>query len=280
VIRRQAGQDFLLITQREHVRLASHLAQHAGGKFVRAPHDRPAFLDAVDRHDVGWDALDEPPRLNARKWPMDVLEAPWQIAVPAWAQTTRLALEGASPRTSLLVSIHTLNLSYDASRVNEGPKRFDISELRRMFEVNKFQHGQIEIQELLRPELGLSIDQPRRLGLSMDLRDVAEQHLANDYRMIQACDLLSYSACVGDVVANPLGPLYAAGPGGEFVSVLVRKLTQTKLTLSPWPFDCGEIRFAVNARRYPAHATRSLPEFQYFYSQAHDEPLTLEIAPG
>jgi Protein of unknown function (DUF3891) len=216
---------------------------------------------------------------------MDVMEAPWQLSVPAWAESSRQALEQASPMTALLVSIHMLNLSHDASRVNEGPMRFDVPELRRMFEVNKFQHAQIEIQELLRPDLSLAIDQPRRLGLSMDLRDAGEQMLAHDYRLMQSCDLLSYSICKGDLIVNPLAPLYSnEGSGafgsGTFVSVQVKKLGETQFALSPWPFEGGAIRLAVKCKRYPAHATRSLPEFQYFYSQADEEELVLEVVPG
>ena len=288
VIRRQEGNDFFLITQAQHALHAAELARHLGNAVVRGPHDALPFRAAAQVHDAGWDAFDDTPRLSARKLPLDILEAPWQIAVPAWAETSRLVLDAKGPaadlQVALLVSIHTLNLSHEASRVNEGPTRFDPGELRRMFEVNKFQHAQIEIQEFLRPELSLAIDQPRRLGLSMHLTDSREQQLANDYRLLQAIDLLSHCACAGQVLINPVGPLLAALPSTGYVSLQLKTASSNisspdRLIVSPWPFDCGAISFDILFKRYPAHATRSLPEFQFFYSQAPDESLTIVVAP-
>src|SRR5687767_15264144 len=110
MIRRLAGDRFLLIAQHDHALLSGQLAERYGNARFATPQPREAVVRAVGMHDCGWPMHDERPTLNAEGWPVDVFETPLPLALKVWqAATDRMA--GEDPYARMLVSLHVLGLS-------------------------------------------------------------------------------------------------------------------------------------------------------------------------
>ncbi|MFT3789139.1 MAG: DUF3891 family protein [Tepidisphaeraceae bacterium] len=280
MIRRLQGGQFWLFTQAEQARVAAELARHLDTASARlvGPSRKDALVAALAVHEAGWTPIDANPPLSPQRYPLDALEAHWSLTFNAWGTTTDEALKLNDDYVALLVSVHGLQLSYDAGRPTERASRFDPHEMRKHFMANKFQHRQIEIQEELRPRLGMAIDEPRRLGIAVDLiNDGKERTFSNDYRWMQALDLMSLSLLATDVVAAPLGPIYSLE--GQLETLRVSRVDASTMTVSPWPFAGKSIRIATEYREYPAAPTRSQPEFQHAYAGLDPRKLELLVRP-
>jgi hypothetical protein len=152
MIRRQVGDEFWLIKQNDHAIISGQLAQAVGNVRFDAPALRA--VRAIELHDCGWPTHDENPTLNTRRQPLDVFETPRRIGLSVWTESSnRAAAEDAY--AGLLVSLHSLSLSILATTMTPfAHERFDPNDPRGRFEVNQFQHRQIELQEELRGRLG------------------------------------------------------------------------------------------------------------------------------
>src|SRR5687768_7604223 len=165
MIRRQQGDDWLLITQHDHALLAGELAEHFGNDRFAPPDPMESVLKGVRLHDSGWPLHDDnEPTLNARGEPLDVFEVSRPIALKVWqASVDRAAAQ--DPYAGLLTSLHVLSLSVFATSETEFQhEKFDMDDTQTKFAVTKFQHHEIERQELLRSKLGLRTDRPTLHG--------------------------------------------------------------------------------------------------------------------
>src|SRR5205823_9167662 len=137
MIRREMGSSFLLIAQDDHARLSGELARHYGNRFFAKAEPFEETIRAVALHDCGWPLHDDRPTLNKDGLPLDVFETPLDIAIYVW-QAGVEAVANENVYTQLLVSLHVLGLSgFAAARQHDR---------REQFELNKFQHRQIEKQ--------------------------------------------------------------------------------------------------------------------------------------
>ncbi len=90
------------------------------------------------------------------------------------------------------MSLHNLSLSVIASTQAAGNhEKFDMSKMTEQFELNKFQHREIERQERLRKELGMNTDRPLKFGLAFAGTDLKEDQLLFNFRLLQAMDMCS-----------------------------------------------------------------------------------------
>src|SRR3954451_11877586 len=164
MIRRRVGDEFWLIPQHDHAILSGELAKHFGNAKFAKPQAASSVL-GVSVHDCGWPTHDEQPTLNKDRLPIDVFETSPEIGLSVWTESSRRAA-AQDTYAGLLVSLHSLSLSALATSQVFDNEKFDVNDSRVRFEVNKFQHAQIELQEKLRHQLGLRTDIPLRLGLS------------------------------------------------------------------------------------------------------------------
>src|SRR4051812_36566894 len=164
MIRHRLGDDFVLITQHDHAQLSGQLAGHVGNSLFSAPTPFQETVDGISLHDSGWPLHDDNPTLNPQGQPLHVLESPMSVATRVWGESVRRATE-KSGWSGLLVSLHVLALSSLAQSRDQTPhERF--KDPRDLFDLNKFQHKQIEHQQALRQTLDLRTDVPLRLGLA------------------------------------------------------------------------------------------------------------------
>jgi hypothetical protein len=190
------------------------------------------------------------------------------LATQIWSESSVRAAE-QDPYPGLLVSLHGLHLSLIAQ---QRAARHTAHEL---FEVNKFQHRQIELQETLRPRVGLRTDLPLTHGLAPSRTSAAEDKLLFDFRLLQAMDRLSLAACCSETLLDSVELL--AGPGLTAVTLCVTRPAEFEVGLHPWPFGPPAMEFAVSSRRVPARPFSDGLEFREVYALAPTESISVRF---
>lgn len=214
MIRREAGNEFILITQNDHAILAAELAGHFGNSRFAAPRRRESVLSGVRLHDAGWPLHDDEPTLNPSHQPLDVFETPRPIALKVWCASAERAA-AADTYGGLLASLHSLALSiYATTHAPHQHEKFDISQMHERFEVNKFQHREVERQEQLRRRLGLRTDLPLKHGLAEPNASPEDDQVMFDFRLLQAMDLISLCLCCTKPPAEQTQDVFKQ-PGGK-----------------------------------------------------------------
>jgi hypothetical protein len=170
----------------------------------------------------------------------------------------------------LLVSLHVMNLSAIFLSHAAHPSRPDV------FEMNKFQHRQSEIQDPLRKRLGLRTDVPLRLGLAQPGVSLADDQLLFNFRLLTAMDRLSLALCCGQHLFPKLDDILPA-PSQPPIPITASMPQADTLELHPWPFNQPQISFEVPAKRLPKIPFPNTPAFREAYHQAPPEPLKLHL---
>ena len=277
MIRRDAGGDFLLITQVDHANVAEQLAAHFGnGKFAR-PLPLEPLLTAVAMHDQGWPLHDDEPTLNGRGLPLDVFEVPRSIALTVWAASAERAA-AVDRYAGLLVSLHSLSLSIHASSAPPGKhEKFDVQKMHEQFAVNKFQHREVERQEELRHALGFNTDVPLKHGLAEAKVSPDEDRVRFDFRLLQAMDLLSLCLCCSNLPQGETNDVLKSTTADP-IKLKLRRRPDGVLHVDPWPFDVDRIEIRVPCRRLPGRRFESVEKFRAVYRDAPVEGLNLAAA--
>ena len=270
MIRRDAGDSFLLIAQHDHALLSGQLARRVGNDCFATPQPWEEVVEAIGHHDCGWPLHDEEPTLNKDGWPLHVFEAPAALAAQVWSASVARAMN-LGDYQGLLVSLHVLNLSaINVMHHSKDPSRADL------FEINKFQQRQVEIQEELRGRLGLSNDVPRQLGLAKPGTSEAEDRLRFNFRMLTAMDRISLALCCGKHLFPVMEDVHPR-PGEAPVRIDVGMPDDATMTLSPSMFDQGELRFEVPARRVAKRVYGDVAELRAAYRAARVEVVELVV---
>jgi hypothetical protein len=256
MIRHPHGSKWLLFTQHDHALLSGRLAEQIDGNVIARP--SPQANQGIALHDCGWPLHDDNPTLNSRGEPLHVFETPVAIATQVWTASAKRAAE-KDPYAGLLVSLHVLHLSAFAASNHRTPVE--------SFEINKFQHQQIELQEQLRPKLGLRIDRPLKFGLAKPGTGPEEDRLLFDYHLLRAMDRLSLTLLCAEDLFPSLDEVYPR-PGGAPIHIDVERLDEFSLRLRPWPFAAMRLSFSLNARRINAHPFSETEEFRRTYRNA------------
>jgi hypothetical protein len=278
MIRHRLGDDFLLITQHDHAQLSGRLAARVGNGLFSPPTPYQETVDGIALHDSGWPLHDDlRPTLNPQGQPLHVLESPMAVAVPVWSESVRLA-SGHDAYSGLLVSLHVLALSALAESRDQSPheRHHDAKEL---FDLNKFQHKQVEHQQALRRRLDLRTDVPLRLGLAAPGTGAREDLLLFGYHLLKAMDRLSLDACSGEDLFQTVEEVYPR-PGAAPLTLRIGHPAHFELTVDPWPFDHGGLREEIPCRRLPAQKYESEAEFHRALESAARERVPVTIRPG
>jgi hypothetical protein len=268
MIRRQVGEEYWLITQDDHARLAGQLSRHFGNKSYDPPSCEAAY-QGITLHDCGWPLHDEHPTLNAQGQPLDVFESPRQVTLPVWERSAELAMQ-AHAYAGLLVSIHVLWLSMFASRqTGAAAQSWDLTQPRARFEVNRFQHRMIEIQEMLRKQLGMHTDLPLKNGLAEQSSDPAEKRLIADFWRLQAMDVASLAICCTHPPFETHRDL-SLHFGRDGNDLLVER----------WPFGEPKFEVAVPFRRIPARRYTDAADLGRAMDESRVETFTVTTRPN
>ncbi|HEX8322316.1 MAG TPA: DUF3891 family protein [Tepidisphaeraceae bacterium] len=276
MIRKRVGDQFWLITQQDHARVAGVLARAVGNRQFAHPANPDVVYAAVDAHDDGWPLHDDAPTLNDAGLPADVFELPRSTEHPVWLESALRATR-IDPYAGLLVSLHGLSLSAMAASMVQSD-RPDDEHRRRQFDLNKIQHRLIEHAEGLRAALGLATDRPLRLGLADSWSTPAEEQLKFDFRLLQAVDALSLHVCCDRLPAG-IVPQPHPRPGAAQVTLLVSHADDA-LHVRPWPFADGVVRVDVPYRAVSALAFADEERFRAAYHAAPVQTAHAELRAG
>ena len=272
MIRRPTKNGFLLIAQHDHALLSGEMARRIGNELFLPPAPFEVVVEGIAHHDCGWPLHDENPTLNASGRPLHVFEVSVGLATQVWNASVARAMN-LGDYQGLLVSLHVLGLSAFAMSHAKSPSRADV------FEMNKFQHRQIEIQEDLRKRLGLSNDLPRQLGLAAPGASAAEDLLRFNFRLLTAMDRISLALCCGENLFPRLEDVHPR-PGAAAMRLTLSMPNPSTMLVTPWPFDQRPLCFEVPARRVADRPFGSVEEFQEAYQRALPERLTLSVCPA
>jgi len=274
MIRRSSGSDFLLITQVDHAALSGFLAAHLGNDLFAAP--TAEVIAAIAAHDAGWPLHDDRPTLNAAGIPLHVFETPPSLSTQIWSASVDQAIK-ISPYSALLVSLHQLNLSdFVIRRSTEAKPGTAGFTPRDVFDLNKFQHRQIELQETFRKQSGLRTDIPLTLGLARPGTNQAEDRLRCDFRWLVLCDSLSLELCCGKPVF-PAIPDVLPSPSGKPLQIQIDRVTDETIVLNPWPFNAPIISTDVPFRRLRDRPFLNKEALQAALENAMTEKLCVEL---
>jgi hypothetical protein len=252
------GESFLLFAQHDHAQLSGELARHYGNRLFARPDPLEPTIVAVGLHDCGWPLHDHRPTLNKEGLPLDVFETPLDIAIGVWQAGVERVVD-QDVYTQLLVSLHVLGLSgFAAARQHDR---------REQFELNKFQHRQIEKQVELRKQLGMALDIPLKLGLAVRSDSAQEERLRRNHNIVQAMDRISLGLCCTDLVFEKIEGI-APRPGAAAVTLNFIRTDDFALRVEPWPFDREEIEQEIEYRAVAAGRYEDVDEFRKAYADA------------
>jgi hypothetical protein len=249
MIRREVGDEYWLIAQNDHAILSGQLAEQFGGPGIQSP--TKSAITGIAMHDAGWPLHDDEPTLNNDHIPIDVFESRRDVALKVWTASAQRAAD-VDPYAGLLVSLHSLALSvFASSQTSFKHEKVDMSDPRTRFDMNKFQHRQIELQETLRARLGMHTDLPLRNGLAEESDDPREKQLIFDFRLLQALDKISLGICCTKPPFAKIDPLHLNG-GDAPIALKADRPRPEELFIEPWCFRTPEIRLDVPYKAVPA----------------------------
>jgi hypothetical protein len=267
MIRRHVGDEFWLITQDDHAQISGHFAAAIGNDLFSPLSSTPAIL-GIALHDCGWPLHDDQPILNDENLPLDVFETPRDIALKIWEASAENAVRRDN-YAGLLVSLHSLGLSVYVAGLSST-----LTDPRNLFEMNRFQHKMVELQESLRQRLGMKNDRPLKHGLSMDARDPREQKLLFDFRWLAALDRLSLAICCTQPPFDAMEILPRIGEPTMSIKIV---RDGNELLLDPWPMNNSRIEIDVPHRRVAAKKYADVAEFRAAYAAAPIERFTATV---
>ena len=277
MIRHRRGNEFLLVAQHDHALLSGQFVTHIGNGRFGPPRPYQETVDGISLHDCGWPLHDEHPTLNGKGLPLHVLESPMPIAITVWSESARRAGE-KDPYTGLLVSLHVMALSSIAQTNDRTPhERF--KDARDLFDLNKFQHRQAELQEALRRRLGMRTDVPLCHGLAKTGVEPDEDLLLFNYNLLKLCDRLSLDLCCSEPLFETIEDVYPS-PGAATQTLSLGHPGAGAMTLKPWPFNVDRLEYDVPCRRVVALPFADEREFQSAYAAAPRDALHVRLAPG
>lgn len=254
MICRPDGDAWLLISQLDHSLLSGEMARRIGNGMFAPPSPFESVVNAIARHDCGWEAADREPELNEQSRPAHVFESDILVALSAWQKSVNQIAEDDA-YAGLLVSLHTMALANRAAA--KEPAAQDEFSRHRAFRIRRFVHQQIEIQENLRRKLEMRSDLPLRGGLAEQGRAADEDLLRTNFFLLEFLDQLSLNLCFNRLVFQRVEMVYprtGEGPLTARISVDPKE----GMKLNPWPFNEASFQFGVPARKIAAGPYRDL----------------------
>ncbi|MEO0509984.1 MAG: DUF3891 family protein [Verrucomicrobiota bacterium] len=261
MLRLEKDGGWILVTHREHAKLAGHFAEAVDTTRFAKPGPVDSVIHAVFHHDDSWIRRDAEPFLTPEGLPsafsrelVGSYDAFEEIDMEDYLAVRGEATEAAAMEdrfAGILISMHTDNLlteQADLSALSE--EEMDI-------------HGRfISQQRARRLEL---IEELLRQG--MDASHLSKENLREGFEFLQACDSFSLYACTD--FPEPIELRHGLSRvSGEKVEVVFRRIDKTTHTLDPWPFVEPSIRLKIDARFVPGFDFPSLAAFRQAYAEA------------
>jgi hypothetical protein len=270
MLRLETPTGYYLITHPAHAHLAAHFAGHWGNNLFLLPTPRTSVLHAIRVHDDGWLARDASPTITRAGKPsafstelVGAYSAFEEIDLPAYLAVREQAVElveAVDPYSALLVSMHTYNLLTErADRTTIAPADLPLLDTF----LDRQRSRQLRLLELVRNDPEFTA------------KEVCDEAILNNFRLLQATDNLSLLSCVAfNKPSTCLHPLPTQE--GER-TIEVHPVAPHEFRLTPWPFDQPEIKTCVTARHVEGHTFPTSEALAEAYAQARPQELDIHL---
>lgn len=250
----------MAINQADHALLAATFAESWGNARAFRPEPWQPVVLAARRHDDGWIEWDRAPALDEQGRPLDFLTIP----VPDRLEIYRRGVQMVASKdlhAGLLTSLHLTGL------LAGGHERGTQAAL-----------DSFEEADRVRTEQFLAEQERWRLRIQEKLGELP--HLRAQFRLVKLCDVLSLTLCM-----TPLSelkprrfPFFPMKPDTLFTLEL-RRESEDRLVLDPYPFSAPVLEVEVPGRRLPATPFESEAAYHRALENASSEKLRFLLSP-
>ncbi len=254
VIRRETlasdgGPLWLLIAQTEHARLAGELAARwrwpalsPPAPLLGSPLGGSEFLEAVFRHDDGWQAWDTRPSVDPRRGcPLAFTEMPMDVSTALWTGSIEVA-QRIGPLATLMVAGHFLALAEHHDHWRRGNAAARAA-------------GESFIGEA-RSRIGVAqlawlAERETAIG-STAAPQIAAREADAALAWLQFFDALSLWLCCRAPASPESFALPSSGATHAAASVCFRPRASEAIEVGPWPFATPAFSLRAMAKSVPA----------------------------
>lgn len=248
MIRREQGDEWLIISQGDHARVAAELAAAWMHTAVGAAHISDLLIETVRDHDTGWRHWEEAPEIDPQTGiPRSFTEMPMATAAVIWEQSIEYcAREHSLP--GIWVSSHFCRLAEQAllSRRDDSD---DVAAIERFLAAQKLFQGRCRVAALA----------------EMTQREL-ESLVTFGTWYLRLFDGLSLWLCCAER-SRPLVMRF----NEQSVRLIPRSVAE--ISLDPYVLTQRPLSFTVPARRIPARSYGSNEELQSTLNAAPMEEL-------
>lgn len=215
---RDDGDAWQIVLQTDHADLSRQLAAAWGGPGFARPEPYDAVVRAAQRHDDGWAAWEQQPRLGADGAPQSFVTVPAPVHLAFYRAGVEVVCD-EDPRAGLLVSMHMSGLYRDRYGVMPTPPRALDEDVRDR--VDAFVQQEEERQVALRRML-----------------DADEAWRWTSYALLQVFDVVSLYFGLADVEVGVSGACEGVptADGGDPVRIAIEPLGPWRVGFDPYPF--------------------------------------------
>jgi Protein of unknown function (DUF3891) len=257
MIRRNRANNWLLISQREHARIAAELADGWNdSEVIQFPH-RSELLSAIRHHDDGWAVWESKPTINDDGEPREFTEMPMSDATSIWSRSIDICADSVSGTVSsayggLWVSRHFCYLAEGARDSRHSTTDLD--------SIDDFLSRQTSLQKSWRQQVGTSVE---------NARACEEQ----GFHWLQTFDRISLWLCCADRsdrwdVALPSGYQTAFVPQAD-----------GPIALEPFPFR-EAVTLSVDCLRLPRQTLRDNEQLRLTIQEAQEQTIAWRLVPS
>lgn len=226
MIRREAKNDqWILISQVEHARLAGLLARAWADEAFPVSQRRAEMVAAVDHHDDGWSAWEVAPKVDPQTGrPLDFLETPLTDSLAIWRDSIAAAADKAGPLAGYMVSGHFSALLRRSSERWKNPT----------------------VNAALADDFFRQQGEQQSAWLAAAHVDRASADRAVAW--LQLFDVMSLWLCC----AERREPETFDTPTGQSLALLPEQADVYDVRARPWPFEPSRVELTAVGRALPA----------------------------
>ena len=251
MIRRDAGDDWLLISQVEHARIAAEMAEAWGNEQFPPLPSRDLLIHAIRHHDDGWAEWERAPTVNPETGaPRDFLEMPIPGAAAIWTRSIDNCAR-QSPWCGLWVSRHFCHLA-ELAREHREHRSDRVA-------ATAFLTAQQELQHQWRRQIGVYAEPP--------LESIG-------FEWLRWFDRFSLWLCCAERSLPESLPLPESGV------VHLTPCDATTIVLAPFPFRDATLRLTASAARLGRQRFDSDDSLRAALQVASQSKLSWELQPA
>lgn len=263
MIRRPAGDSWLLISQVLHAHLSAAVAERWGNDKVTPLERTEQLLPAIRDHDFGWGEWERSPTVDPKNGqPREFTEMPSAVACDIWRHSIHHC-DGDSPWGGLWVSRHFSFLAEQGVKARK--ESTDESE----------QQERRALEDFLADQQRLQAQWQQDILNQEELSSGEFDHWADyGFRQVRLFDWISLKLCMREETI-PWPVMTSAGE-----EIVFTPGAGNVISVSPWPLDVAEMRLEIPAQQIPARPYASDEELQQVLTSAPVVELGWKLVPG